>query len=114
MEEKMKKMVIIFLLIVFFLTMLGAEQLGTLKEILQPSAMEVGGGKLYVVQGTEFFVYSLDSLTLITKFGSAGEGPGELKKSPLLPNSIKILGQRTIAEGISKIIFFSNDFKPCK
>jgi len=101
-------------MIVLFITLLTAEKLGVLSEIVQPSAMEVGKGRLYVVQGSRFFVYSLTDLKLIKTFGTVGEGPGELKKSPLLPNSVRILDNRIIAEGISKIIFFSKDFQHLK
>jgi hypothetical protein len=90
------------------------EKYGVLTDVLRPEGMEIYNGKLYVVEDSTFFVYSLKDLKYITRFCAKGEGPGELSKIVMIPNSIKPLEDKLIAEGVNKIIFFSNDFKVLK
>jgi hypothetical protein len=91
--------------------LLQAKKLGVLTEVLKPDSIEISNEKLYVVQGSTFFVFSLKDLSFITKFGKKGEGPGELSQMPLFPNSIMTLEDRVVAEGFNKIIFLSKQLK---
>jgi hypothetical protein len=91
-------------------TLSHGEKISVLTEILKPEGIEVADGRLYVVQGPEFFVYNLNNSTLIKEFGKAGEGPGELSTVLNFPNSLRVLDDKIIAEGFNKIIIFSKDF----
>lgn len=108
----MRKIIFALLTIITFMgTLSHGEKIGVLTEILKPEGIEVADGRLYVVEGPEFFVYNLNNATLIKKFGKAGEGPGELNTVLNFPNSLRILENTIIAEGFNKIIIFSKDFK---
>ena len=106
----MRKIVIIIIMILILLvTWVQGEKIGVLSEVLKPVSIEVSGDRLYVVEGATFYVYSLKDLGLITKFGKKGEGPGELKVTPLVSNSISALNDQLFVEGLSKVIYFSKD-----
>lgn len=108
----MRKIIFVLLIIIMLMgTLIHGEKISVLTEILKPEGIEVADGRLYVVQGPEFFVYDLNHSTLIKKFGKAGEGPGELNTVLNFPNSLRILQDKIIAEGFNKIIIFSKDFK---
>lgn len=110
----MRRIILILLLILLMTALLRGEKIGVLTDVLKPEAMEVAGDRLYVVEGATFFVYSLKDLRLVTKFGQKGEGPGELKVFPGLANSIKALPGKLCVEGMTKVIFFSENAKLLK
>ena len=111
----MKKVIVFMVLVlIFFVLLAHGDKRGVLIDILKPEAIEVSGNRLYVSEGAMFLVYSLDNLNLITKFGKKGEGPGELKVVPMLPNTIEVLPDQIFVEGVTKVIFFSNDFNILK
>lgn len=106
----MRKIVLIIIMILILLvTWIQGEKIGVLSEVLKPVSIEVSGDRLYIVEGATFYVYSLKDLGLITKFGKKGEGPGELKVTPLVSNSITALNDQLFVEGLSKVIYFSKD-----
>lgn len=108
----MKKIILfLFIILIFLFTLLNGKNLGPLKEVLKPEAIEIYGNRLIVIEGATFYVYSLEYLNLVTKFGKKGEGPGELKVVSMLPNNLKILDQKLFVDGMDKVIFFSKNFK---
>jgi hypothetical protein len=44
--------------------------------------MEIEGNRLYITQGHQIFIYSLEDFKLIKQFGKLGEGPGEFMVNP--------------------------------
>ena len=84
-----------------------------LKEIYNPNKIDIANGKLYVAQGTEFYMYSLKELSLIKQFGRVGEGPGELMANPYVFNDINVNNGNITVSGQKKITCFSEsgDFK---
>jgi len=108
----MRKIILIIVMILLLLgTRVQGEKIGAWTEVLKPESIEVSKDRLYVVEGAIFYVYSLKDLSLITKFGKSGEGPGELKVVPMFSNRIKALHDKLFVEGMSKVIFFSKDAK---
>lgn len=99
------------MLLIIFSHLLHGEKLGVLSEVLKPEAIEVCGDQLVVVEGAQFFVYGLPELKLISRFGKKGEGPGELKAVPMLPNTLRILPENIFIDGMDKVIFFSRNFQ---
>lgn len=102
----MKKL-IIFCLFVSLAGILSAEKLLTFNEVLKPEMLKVSGNEIYVVEGSTIFMYSLENLKLIRKFGKKGEGPGELKSVPKFSNTVLIYPEFVLAESIDKVIYFS-------
>ena len=106
----MKKLIFLFfILLLIFLSILQAKKIGVLSDVLKPEAIAVSDRRLYVVEGANFFVYALPDLKLLSKFGKKGEGPGELKEVPMLPNNLEILTDNLFVDGIDKVLFFSKN-----
>jgi hypothetical protein len=105
---------ILVLLVICTVSMVQAEKLGVLTEVLKPDGMQLSGERLYIIGGSTIFVYSLKELGLAGKFGKDGEGPGEMIQTPLGPNSIGVIDGKIIAEGLNKLIYYSKDFKYLK
>ncbi len=80
-----------------------------LKEIYNPNKIEMYNGKLYVAQGTEFYIYSLMDLSLVKRFGRNGEGPGELLPNPYVFNDISQSEGNIVVMGEKKIIWFTEN-----
>jgi len=108
----MRKIVLVFLLT--WGLFLHGERLGVLNEVLKPEGMEIIDGKLYIVEGATFLVYSLPDLKYIARFCRQGEGPGETVKIPIVPNNVKGGRNFLMVEGMNKLIFFSPNFKIIK
>jgi len=94
------------ILLAWLLLPLPAEKLGTLPDVLKPDNITIDGDDLFVVEGAHVFIYSLADLTLKTKIGKPGEGPGEIQTIPNFPNRVVALPDRILFEGINKILFF--------
>jgi 6-bladed beta-propeller protein len=107
----MKKMILV-LVLVLMSTAAFAEHAITLPEIMDPAMIEVNNVKLYVLQRTEIFIYSIKDKKLIKKFGREGEGPGEFIINPYgAPMSLTIQGEQLVINSTNKISYFSLDGK---
>lgn len=112
----MKKLFFIScLLLTAFL--LRGEKLGLLADVLRPQALEVEDGRLYAMDGASIYIYSLDDLKLIKKFGRKGNGPGELRAGDYISNSISVRPEYLMvagvmgdnAPGMLKIVYFTHE-----
>jgi len=99
------------MLLLLIALIVQATNLGTLTGILKPESIQVSGNELYVVEKAGIFVYSLENLRMIRKFGQAGDGPGELQVFPFWPNAITIRPDSIFVEGLYKYINFSKEGK---
>jgi len=106
-----KLIIILIMLLIIFIQLANAEKLGVITEVLKPEAIEIHGDRLFVVEGAHFTVYNLDKLNFLVQFGREGEGPGELKAVPMLPNTIGVIPEKIFVDGMGKVIFYSRDFK---
>lgn len=107
----MKKYWIYAVLIALITCPVFAELVGTLEDVMKPSMITVKNNEIYVGQGAEFSVFSLDKLELLRKFGKRGEGPGELVVIPHFPNKITVAKNQVFVTGIGKAISFSKEGK---
>lgn len=67
---------------------LEAEKRAELNDLARPEMMTTDGGKLFIVDGYEVYVYSMKDHKLLGKFGNKGSGPGEF--APSFANRIQI------------------------
>ncbi len=109
----MKKTIYIILILLVSI-MLNGEKLTTLNEISKPGLMEIADGKLYIMEGATIFSYDLKSKKLVKRFGKNGEGPGELKTNPGVPNYLIVLENSILAVSMDKAIEFSYNGKLIK
>ena len=107
------KMILMFLLVVWLAVFARGERLGGLCDIYQPQSLVVSEGRVIVAQKSTFFVFALEDLKPIRQFCAEGEGPGELKSIPMIPNTIQKVDDHFVAEGMNKIIVYGvPEFKP--
>lgn len=102
-----------FLMLALFLFQSGlqAEILGKLPNILDPTNITISEKEIYIVQDATIHVFSLPRLRPLRKMGGEGEGPGELKVTPWLSNTIAIFPEHIIFGSIDKYIVFSKSGK---
>jgi len=111
MKKWIRTLMLIWLLVVFTLWMPG-ERIGELDGIYLPQSLVVSGNRAIVAQKSTFFVFGLEDGEKITRFCEEGEGPGELKFVPMIPTTIQARDDGFVAEGMNKIILYSQtDFK---
>lgn len=106
----MKRVCLIILIIGFAVGLYG-EKIGTLNNVLKPDMIDVYGNELYVVEESTIFIFSLKDLSLVRKFGQKGEGPGELKFLPFLPNTVSASQEQIFVDSPDKILYFSREGK---
>jgi len=82
-------------------------KIGELKQVLKPENISVFNDELYVVERANVYIFSLPQLKFLKKIAGKGEGPGELKVTPMWYNSLSVNGSLIFIDGIDKIIFFS-------
>jgi hypothetical protein len=84
-----KKMVLTIFVFVISLSYLWttnhSQKVAVLREVVKPDMMLVKNNKLYVLEKTSIFIYSLKEFHLLKKFGRQGEGPGEFIARPFGP-----------------------------
>jgi hypothetical protein len=95
------------ILILLSVNLVFAAKLGTLLEILKPDLFEISDDDIYILEGATISIYSLKDLSLKTKFGQKGEGPGEIKLSDYYINKIFIYPDHILVDSLGKILFFS-------
>ena len=100
----------IYLILILFVSItLSGEKLTTLSEISKPVLMEITDGKLYIMEGATIYLYDLKEKKLVKKFCKSGEGPGELKTNPGIPNYLVITDKSILAVSMDKAIEYSKD-----
>ncbi len=102
---------VIIIILLITVTLVFPSNQGILPEILRPDMIDVDGNHLFVLEGTSIYIYDLKDLKLLMKFGKKGDGPGELKAVPFVPNWLKVLPDSIMTNTFDKIAFFSKDGK---
>ncbi|MDQ1352034.1 MAG: hypothetical protein QG657_2340 [Acidobacteriota bacterium] len=114
-----KKLIVFILMLVWLLWIVASfvfpagpdnpENSNILKGLKKPDMIAIDGKELYVIEGASIFVYSLNDLRLIRKFGEEGNGKGELPIPFEGANTIRLYPGYLLAESERKLIFFSRD-----
>jgi hypothetical protein len=102
----------IYIAVLLVMTMsagLRAEVATTLDDLLKPDALFADKTQLYVGEGANVFIYSLNDYSKIKQFGKEGEGPKEFKVKQFIPLSLFIDTQsdQLIISSLNKVSFFS-------
>ena len=107
----MKKFLILFFLISLTVPVCSAGEVA-IPDIYKPDSITVNENYIYITQGVEVFIHSKKDMKLIKKFGQAGEGPREFKKSPApwFPSiSLYLTNNKLLINSLGKISFFSKE-----
>jgi len=78
---------------------------------LKPFRIRVGAQKIFISEGPQISVYSKNDFKLLTRFGKAGEGPGEFKLLPEFGPEIDINSGQILATSMGKISLFTFEGK---
>lgn len=105
-KNKMVFVLFIFIFISFIFPLKG-DKVATLKEVIKPDMMQVKNGKLYVLERTTIFIYSLKDFSLLKKFGREGEGPKEFQARPFgPPMSLSFYSDNLVVNSNNKLSYF--------
>lgn len=105
MSKKMMFLIMVLLLAGFIFP----ARVGVLTEVMKPDTIAISEGKLYVVEGSTVYIYSLKDIRFIKKFGKQGDGPGEMAAFNGLPNKIDISPGGILIDSPTKLAYFSLD-----
>ena len=87
-------------------------KVAVLPEITHPYGFRVDGDRFFVTQEVTIFIYSTKDYKLIKKFGTEGEGPGEILLDRRAGNDeigISIRPDYLIVNSIFKVLYFTKD-----
>lgn len=106
----LRRIGLIFILVLTF-RLMGAETTVTpLPDINKPDSVYLDKKQMYVTEDTSIYIYSLNNLKLIKKFGKRGEGPQEFMLDPGLgPLYLDVSSKDIIVNSFGKISWFTKD-----
>ncbi len=82
----------------------------SIENLSRPSIIIAKYDRIYILEKTFVYIYSIKDFKLLKKFGKAGEGPGELRVVPNdRPMSMFFLNGDIVINSQNKISFFSKD-----
>jgi hypothetical protein len=108
-----KAMIVISLMLVTF--MLGAKtRIAALPDLNKPEQqIGIDKDRMYVLEGTTIYIYSLKDFKLIKKFGKRGEGPREFMTSsvmgPMGALYIDVRDNKLLVKSMGKLSWFTKD-----
>ncbi len=110
----MKKIAILILFAAGILSgprLLFPDLIGTLDKLSRPSMFIIDQDRVYILEKTTVFIYTLKDLKLIKTFGKAGEGPKEFKyrESNGKPLSMCIHNKQLLVNSDFKRTYFDLD-----
>ena len=101
---------LIILLVAVFLIPLRAEKGIVLVEVNKPESIQFGSGNIYILEGTTVYIYDETTYKYKGKFGTEGEGPGEIKKAQFGgPLTIAPFKGKVAISSLGKYSIFSKD-----
>jgi hypothetical protein len=104
---KLKKTILLYLLLIF-LTVAGyTNTIASFKNLNNPESITVHKQRIYIVDGSEVKVFSLDDFRPLFKFGRRGVGPGELFRNEDYNIQLQIRGRHIYLNSRNKIIQYS-------
>lgn len=104
----MKKLIYILLLSVIASPFFG--QSGkVLEDLMNPLSVEIDNSQIYFTEGENIYIYSLNDLTLLKKFGKAGSGPQEFLVQPQVPLLLSVSRDYLIVNSQGKVSFWKKD-----
>ncbi|MCP4158017.1 MAG: hypothetical protein GY757_60475 [bacterium] len=76
------KKIALLLSLIMFTSFIFAKKVATLTEISRPDTFLVAKDGIYIVEGTDIYIFSISDYKLKVKFGKKGEGPEEFRVRP--------------------------------
>ncbi len=110
----LKKILLLFVLLIVFCCLNFSRKLAVLPELMKPGNIEIDGDNLYALDGVVVYVYSMKDYRLLTKFGKKGQGPGELVPDDEIPLQMRLVNGNIFLNSQTKIIYYSKEGKILK
>lgn len=106
----MKKIFMLFLSIVILNSYSNAEKTVSIESLSKPSVIIAKYNRIYILEKTSVYIYSIKDFKLLKSFGKEGEGPGELKYVPNdRPLNMFFQNGDIVINSQNRISFFSKD-----
>lgn len=80
-----------------------------LEDMLNPLSIEIDSSQIYFTEGTNIYIYSLNDLILLKKFGKAGSGPQEFLVQPQVPLLLNVSRDYLTVNSQGKVSFWKKD-----
>jgi len=106
----MRKLLILFIAVLFLTCLVWAAKVAVLSELQRPASITVDGSQVFITEGINVYIYSAKDYSLQKKFGKEGEGPQEFKRHPNpMAEDIRIIVQpkEILVNSIGKISYFT-------
>lgn len=103
----MKKLFLIFVLSFFNLGLMMAKEVVVLKELTYPYNMQISENEIFISEQAHIYIYSLNDLKLIRKFGRKGEGPGEFITHKVKPIQFDVHPECVYVESMMRVTIFN-------
>ncbi len=103
---------ILFMVVIFFLAcfFLAGKQVATFSDVVKPELIQAKNDKLYVLQRTSIFIYSLKDFKLIKVIGKEGAGPKEFQLTPTgAPMALNFHKDQMVVNSNIKLTYFTLD-----
>ena len=85
------------------------KRVSILKEVVNATAIEISGNRLFVLDQEKVYVYSLNDFQLLRKFGRRGRGPGEFVYHPISQVKIELFDDKILLQRMFKIAIFTQN-----
>ena len=102
----MGKIVLLILSLLLPALTVSAEKVNDLSELKKPTDILVHGNKAYFMDSGSVHIYEIAGKHL-KKFARKGEGPGEIKTSPFVINTITLHNDEIVIDSLDKMIYYS-------
>lgn len=98
-------------ILIFFSTASYSQKPAELRELAKPETMTVDGNKLYVLDGVEVYIYSMNDYKLLGRLGKKGNGPGEFQSTFGARLHLQLHNGNILLNNMNKMAWFSTEGK---
>lgn len=94
---------------IIFLSFILVGKVFQIPELINPDFIIVNKNKIFIVEETSVYIYSLEDFKLLKKFGKKGEGPGEFLTAPGVKIKLFVQNDSLFINSLSKVSIFTED-----